>query len=96
MSNLERHRRNLHDSEVYRARMEWLRVQATILRTNQELQESLAKKRAEREQIRAEREQIRAEREQIRAETQQIRAENERLRAKIKELMARLGETGEG
>lgn len=96
MSNLERHRRNLHDSEVYRARMEWLRVQATILRTNQELQESLAKERAEREQIRAETESKRAEAEQIRAEREQIRAENDQLQAKLNELMARLGETGEG
>ncbi len=60
MSILERYRDNRHDFEVYRAREEWLRVQATIERSNREFEEQLAKERAEKEKERAGKELLQA------------------------------------
>ena len=85
MSVLERYRNNQHDYEVYRAREEWLRVQATLVRDKQEAEERLARaqqilvqaqQQAEQAQRQAEQAQQQAEQAQLQAEqTQQLLAQ---------------------
>ena len=103
MSILERYRDNRHDFEVYRAREERLRVQATIERSNREFEEQLAKERAEKEQANAKVERANteiaranAEIERVNAEKERERAEKELLQAKLKELRARFGDAAGG
>lgn len=84
MSVLERYRNNQHDYEVYRAREEWLRVQATLVRDKQEAEERLARAQQQAEQERAEKLQA----QQILAEERAARAA---LEAKLQAWMKQMG-----
>lgn len=84
MSVLERYRNNQHDYEVYRAREEWLRVQATLVRDKQEAEERLARAQQQAEQEHAEKLQA----QQILAEERAARAA---LEAKLQAWMKQMG-----